>query len=170
LKKVRDRLGRTIQIFAIIALSAVLGMLVDWNAPGLERYAHDWLMQVRGPLPLPDDIAIVAIDEPSIARFGRFPWPRSLMAQALEAIAAAQPKVIAIDVLYVDPTSESEDAALARSIARAGNVVVAAQIDNSAVPGGPVTWLMPLPAIAQAAAAVGMRMSRPKPKVSRASC
>jgi PAS domain S-box-containing protein len=152
---VKDRRGRALWIVAIIALSAVLGMLVDWRAPGIERYSRDWLMQSRGQLPLPDDIAIVAIDEPSIARFGRFPWPRSLAARAVDAIAAMQPKVIALDVLYVDPTSESEDGALARSIARAGNVVVAAQIDNAPVAGGPVAWLMPLPAIAQSAAAVG---------------
>ena len=57
---------------AIIAISASLGMIVDWRAPGISRYMHDWLMRARGPLPVPDDIAIVAIDEPSIARFGRF--------------------------------------------------------------------------------------------------
>ena len=91
LKKVNERRGHSLRIVAIIALSAGLGMLVDWRAPGIERYARDWLMQARGPLPVPDDIAIVAIDEPSIARFGRFPWPRSLAARAIDAIAAAQP-------------------------------------------------------------------------------
>ena len=155
LRKVKDRRGHALWIAAIIAFSAVLGMLVDWRAPGIERYTHDWLMQARGRLPLPDDIAIVAIDEPGIARFGRFPWPRSVAARAVDAIAAMQPKVIALDVLYVDPTNEIEDAALARSIAHAGNVVVAAQLDNPSVAGGPVAWLMPLPVITQAAAAIG---------------
>jgi PAS domain S-box-containing protein len=155
LRKVNEPRGHAIWIAAIIAVSALLGMLVDWRAPGIERYTRDWLMQVRGQLPPPDDIAIVAIDEPSIARFGRFPWPRSLAARAVDAIAAMQPKVIALDVLYVDPTSESEDSALAKSIARAGNVVVAAQLDNAPVTGGPVAWLMPLPPVAQAAAAIG---------------
>ena len=119
-------------------------MLVDWRAPGIERYTRDWLMQARGPLPAPDDIAIVAIDEPSIARFGRFPWPRSLAAKAVDAIAAAQPKVIAVDILYTDPTTEAEDDALARSIGRAGNVVVAAQLVDAPAAGGPAIWLMPL--------------------------
>ena len=57
----------------IVAISASLGVLVDWNAPGIARYARDWLVRARGPLPPPDDIAIVAIDETSITRFGRFP-------------------------------------------------------------------------------------------------
>ncbi len=113
------------------------------------------MIQARGPLPPPDDIAIVAIDEPSIARFGRFPWPRALAARAIDVIAAAQPKAIGVDVLYVDPTSEADDGALARSIEQAGNVVVAAQLVAPPAPGGPASWLLPLPAIERAAAAVG---------------
>src|SRR5271166_2088205 len=89
---------------AIVFVSASLGLLVDWNAPGLARYARDWLIRTRGPLPPPDDIAIVAIDEPSIARFGRFPWSRQVSAHAIDTIAEALPKAIAVDVLYTDPT------------------------------------------------------------------
>jgi PAS domain S-box-containing protein len=146
---VHERRGRILRILAIVAISAGLGTLVDWRAPGIERYARDRLIQARGVLPPPDDIAIVAIDEASIARFGRFPWPRPLAARAIDAIAASQPRAIALDVLYTDPTTQSEDAALAQAIARAGNVVVAAQLSEGAA------WLMPLPPIASAAAAVG---------------
>src|SRR5947209_19265818 len=103
--KVNELFVNAFRFVAYIALPAVIGILVDWRAPGLERYTRDWLMQARGPLPAPDDIAIVAIDEPSIARFGRFPWPRSLTAKAVDAIAAAEPKVIAVDILYTDPTT-----------------------------------------------------------------
>ena len=140
---------------AIVLASALLGMLVNWRAPGLELYARDWMMRARGPLPAPDDIAIVAIDENSIARYGRFPWPRSLTARALDALAAAQPKVVAVDVLYSDTTTAEDDAALARSIAQAGNVVVAAQLVESPAAGGAATWLLPLDSIQHAAAAIG---------------
>ena len=140
---------------AIIVLAASLGMLVHWEAPGLDRYAHDWLMAARGPLPAPDDIAIVAIDEPSMARFGGFPWPRSIMARTLDVLSWAQPKAIALDVLYADPSSPDQDQQLARAVARAGNVVVAAQLADPSVPGGPAAWLSPLPKIRQSAAAVG---------------
>jgi PAS domain S-box-containing protein len=142
-------------VAAIVLTSASLGLLVSWRAPGLELYTRDMMMQQRGSLPVPDDIAIVAIDEPSIAHFGRFPWPRSLTARAIDSLAAAQAKVIAVDVLYVEPSTETDDAALARSIARAGNVVVAAQLVESSAAGGAATWLEPLPAIGAAAAGVG---------------
>lgn len=153
--KIRGNAGGVIAALSIVAVAASLGVLVDWRAPGLGRYTHDWLMRLRGPLPVPSDIAIVAIDEPSIARFGRFPWSRQVMAKAVDAIAAAQPKVIAIDVLFPDPTTQEEDEALARSVGHAGNAVVAAQLVESEVHGGPSTWLMPLAAIRYAAAGVG---------------
>jgi len=113
------------------------------------------MIRARGPLPPPDDIVIVAIDEPSIARFGRFPWSRSVSAHAIDTIAEALPKAIAVDVLYTDPTSEADDSALARSIHQAGNVVVAVQLISPPAAQGAGTWLLPLPVIEQAAAATG---------------
>ena len=135
--------------------AASTGILVDWHAPGIGRYTRDWLMRARGPLPVPEDIAIVAIDEASMARFGRFPWSRQVIARTIDALAAARPKVIALDILFTDPTTQEDDDNLARSIGRAGNVVVAAQLTDSPVHGGPPRWLQPLPAIERAAASVG---------------
>ncbi|MDE3166766.1 MAG: CHASE2 domain-containing protein, partial [Acidobacteriota bacterium] len=140
---------------AILLVSATAGLLVDWNAPGIGRYAHDWMMRERGTLPAPGDIAIVAIDEPSIARFGRFPWNRQVVAHAIDALAAARPKAIGLDILFTDHTSQEDDDALARSIGRAGNVVVAAQLTASPVHGGPSRWLLPLPSLERAAAGIG---------------
>ena len=148
--------GRIAWTLAIVPLSASLGMLVDWRAPGIARYARDWLVRARGPFPPPDDIAIVAIDEPSIARFGRFPWSRQVIARTIDAIAAGQPKAIAVDVLFTDPTTPGGRRHPGRApSARAGNVVVAAQLIESPVHGGPSRWLLPLPALPNAAAAIG---------------
>jgi signal transduction histidine kinase/CHASE2 domain-containing sensor protein len=140
---------------AIVLASVLAGILVDWQASGIERYTRDWLMRTRGPLPVPEDIAIVAIDEPSMARFGRFPWSRQVIARTIDTLAVSQPKVIALDVLFTDPSTQDEDDNLARSIGRAGMVVVAAQLTDSPVHGGPSRWLQPLPSIERAAAAVG---------------
>ena len=140
---------------AIVAVSACVGLAVDWNAPGISRYARDWMMRARGVLPPPDDIAIVAIDEPSIARFGRFPWSRQVIARAIDAVEAGKPRAIALDVLLTDPTNQEADETLARSIGHAGNVVVAAQLVEAPVLGGPSEWLAPIPAIERAAAGVG---------------
>lgn len=147
--------GTLVWALAIALISAICGVQVDWRAPGLSRYARDWLLQARGPLGVPNDIAIVAIDEKSVQRFGRFPWSRQVIARTVDALAAAQPKAIALDILFTDPSNPEDDESLARSIGRAGNVASAAQLIEAPASGGPATWIMPLPAIAQAAAGVG---------------
>ncbi|MGH9934670.1 MAG: CHASE2 domain-containing protein [Blastocatellia bacterium] len=135
--------------------SAILSLWIVWRAPGLEMSARDWMMRQRGLLQAPDDIVIVAIDEASLKRFGRFPWPRSLMARALDSLKNARPKAIALDVLYVEPTVKADDAALASAVERAGNVVVAAQLTAGATGADEVDWLRPLKDIESNAAGVG---------------
>src|SRR5262245_58353090 len=105
-------------------------MIVSWRVPQLDLYGRDWLMRSRGGLALPDDIVIVAIDEASLKRFGRFPWSRTLMAEAIDRLRTLQPRVIALDILYIEPTDNDDDAALTAAIERAGNVVVAAQLTS----------------------------------------
>ncbi len=140
-------------VAALLLLSAGLGMLVTWRVPGLDLYARNWLTRARGPLPVPDDVAIVAIDEPSLTRFGRYPWRRSLTAQMLDQLATAHPKAIALDVLFSEATNQANDSALVSAIAKAGNVVTAAQLSRTQ--SGQVVWLRPLPSVEKAAAGVG---------------
>ena len=106
-----SRLKGTICAVAIVLLSATMSLSIVWRVPSLETSAQDWLIRQRGLLPPPDDIVIVAIDEPSLKRFGRFPWARSLMARALDSLKSAKPKAIALDALYVEPTTKADDAA-----------------------------------------------------------
>ena len=155
MRKQAGKAGAVVWAVAIALIAASCGVFLDWRAPGIGRYARDWLLTLRGPLPVPGDIAIVAIDEKSVQRFGRFPWSRQVIARTLDTLAAAQPKAVALDILFSDPTNTEDDEALARSIGRAGNVAVAAQLIDSPASGGPSQWLMPLPAIAHAAAGVG---------------
>src|SRR5882762_4648910 len=149
--------GPAAWLIAIVVVSTMVAMIFSWRAPGLSFYMRDRLMQARGPLTPPDDIVLVVIDETSIARYGRFPWQRSLTARALDTISSAQPKAIGLDVLYSEPTIAEDDNALVDSIKRAGNTVVAAQLteitDQSGAPS--VRWLRPLPLIENAAAGVG---------------
>jgi adenylate cyclase len=53
------------------------------------------------------DIVIVDIDERSLAemspRVGRWPWPRSMHAELIEAIERQQPRAIVFDILFSDP-------------------------------------------------------------------
>lgn len=152
-----ERAHRAAWLIAIVLASVSIGVGLSWRMPELDLAARDWLLRSRGRIAPPPEIVIIAIDEASIARLGRFPWPRALMARGLERLSAGRPKVIALDVLYSEPAEPDDDRALADAIFRAGNVVVAAQLTRAVDGRGEsrVVWLRPLPEIESAAAGVG---------------
>jgi adenylate cyclase len=52
-------------------------------------------------LPLPQ-VAVVAIDEKSIQRYGLWPWNRSVIGNLLASLRPMQPKAIAFDAVFAD--------------------------------------------------------------------
>jgi len=58
---------------------------------------------------------IVEIDHRSLGALGQWPWPRFLLAQLIDAIAAKQPAAIGIDILMPEPDGLSPERLLARA-------------------------------------------------------
>jgi serine phosphatase RsbU (regulator of sigma subunit)/CHASE2 domain-containing sensor protein len=54
-------------------------------------------------------VRIVEIDEASLARFGQWPWPRTLVAELVDRIADAEPAVLGLDVIFAEPDRLSPD-------------------------------------------------------------
>ncbi len=72
-------------------------------------------------------ITIVGIDEASFTQLGkRWPWPRDMHARLVDRLVQAGASVIAFDVMFSEHGDPEGDAAFAQAIARAGNVVLAA--------------------------------------------
>ncbi len=68
----------------------------------LERTAYDW--GVRSTQKIPSDkIAIIAIDDESIANLGRWPWPRDLHAELIQRLSESGAKVIGQTVFFLEP-------------------------------------------------------------------
>ena len=73
---------------------------VAWNPlDGLEKKAYDLGVSMAAQ-PAEKDIAIVAIDDDSIDRIGRWPWPRAVMAGMIDRLSAAGARVIGVDVFF----------------------------------------------------------------------
>ncbi len=68
----------------------------------LERKAYDMGVQASSRT-ASDEIAVIAIDDQSIANLGRWPWPRDLHAKMIDLLAAAKPKAIANTIAYFEP-------------------------------------------------------------------
>jgi len=61
------------------------------------------------------DIVFVAVDEPSVNTYGRWPWKREKLALGMDNLAEAD--VVLMDMIFSEPTSEEQDAILGESIA-----------------------------------------------------
>lgn len=72
-------------------------------------------------------ITIIGIDEASFTQLGkRWPWPRDMHARLVDRLVKAGASVIAFDVMFSEHGDPEGDTAFAQAIARAGNVVLAA--------------------------------------------
>ncbi|MGE0086404.1 MAG: CHASE2 domain-containing serine/threonine-protein kinase [Desulfococcaceae bacterium] len=73
----------------------------------LELAFYDLRMKYRDVPGDSDEILVVDIDDRSIEKLGRWPWPRSVIARGLEKIAQGKPKIIGLNVLYSEPEDSS---------------------------------------------------------------
>ncbi len=88
-----------------VGLLVVLVFLAGANSDliqSLERKAYDWGMLASSRTPS-DRIAVIAIDEQSIANLGRWPWPREIHAKMIDILAAGQVKVIGHTAFFFEP-------------------------------------------------------------------
>jgi serine/threonine-protein kinase len=68
----------------------------------LERKAYDLGAQASSRAP-GDKVAVIAIDDQSIANMGRWPWPRDIHARMTDTLSAAQAKVVGNTVFFFEP-------------------------------------------------------------------
>lgn len=111
-------------------LTAVLAVLAGfaawqgwlWRA---DQLLYDTALSL-GSRPVPADIVIVAIDDESLRRIGRWPWPRAVHATLIEQLTRAEATTVGMDVILseADANDPGGDRVLADAIARNGRVVL----------------------------------------------
>src|SRR3954453_11755715 len=125
------RAGSYGYLLAAVAIASA-GIALLLYATGLfhdtELGSVDTRFSIRGDEKPRDDIVLVLIDDTTSRELPvRFPFPRSLHARVIDAVSSEDPKAIAYDVEFLQPTKPREDNALINSVARAGpNKVVLA--------------------------------------------
>ncbi|MEP7261766.1 MAG: CHASE2 domain-containing protein, partial [Usitatibacter sp.] len=87
-------------VVALFAFARMSGFI-----PGLERWAYDLGVKATSKTPS-DKIAVIAIDEQSIANIGRWPWPREVQGKLIDQLAAAKAKVIGNTVFFFEPQKD----------------------------------------------------------------
>jgi adenylate cyclase len=70
--------------------------------------AVDYRFLQRGVRPASPDVVIVAIDDASLERLGRWPWSRAVVAQLVDRLVAADAAVIGFDIVQSEATAQTD--------------------------------------------------------------
>ncbi|MEF3192295.1 MAG: adenylate/guanylate cyclase domain-containing protein [Campylobacterales bacterium] len=115
-------------VVAYLAITLLISQFIIHPLHLLETLrlkSEDGLLIAREALGLapraPEEIVIVAIDDLSIHKIGRWPWDRRIMADLFDKLRPA--KLVAVDIVFAEPQSPEADARLAEAIASHGRVI-----------------------------------------------
>ena len=139
----------TVMCMVIVVLAALEGWL--WR---IDQSVYDSsLSAFMGPPS--SDVVIIAIDDASLARLGRWPWSRRVHAALVDRAREAGARAMMMDLILDTPSRDDPDAdrLLAEAMRRYGQVVLPVV---QATTGAALTGeTRPLPMFAEAAAAIG---------------
>ena len=138
-------------VLNLLLLSLVAALSMTYPVEELSRRLGDIYFRLRRPLPTSSSVALVLIDDLSLSRYGRWPWPRSLLARLVRATAAQRPGAIGLDILLSEAEDARDDDDLGKALQEAGNVVLAAKLSGSPQR----LWVDPLPLFLANSAGVG---------------
>ncbi|MBI4346039.1 MAG: adenylate/guanylate cyclase domain-containing protein [Elusimicrobia bacterium] len=115
---------------------------------------NDQLFRWRGFEEADERVVVVTIDDESIKKVGQFPWPRSVYAKLIRKLFARGVKVVALDVMFYEPSRPEEDAELIKVTKEFGaRVVHAGNMDPEAKQEH--VFRSPFPALHKAAKSIG---------------
>jgi len=140
-----EHLGLAGLLCAFALLLVASDVLQRWD--GVLYDAQTKLARLEAPA----QVVLVDIDDDSIARLGRWPWPRELHARAIERLTDAGAAVIGLDILFSerDPVDPAGDRRLADAIAAHGAVVL--PVAPAGAPGRTLVETLPMPSLGPAA-------------------
>ena len=124
------------QVFGLLVVSLVLALQTGTGMfGGLERAFYDFISSQNSHRPSAE-VALIAIDDPSLASLGPWPWPRHVHARLIDTLAAAKPKVVVDTVPFFEPQSDHGLAVIQRMKAVLAQAPMPAELAQG-VPQGP---------------------------------
>src|SRR5215510_6136742 len=85
----------------VVLAVAVFNRMSDL-IPSLERKAYDLGVTATSRTPS-DKVAVIAIDDQSLANIGRWPWSREVLSKMTDKLTDAKAKVIGYTILFAEP-------------------------------------------------------------------
>ena len=84
----------------------------------LELKLLDQQFRLRGKRTPSVPVKIVAIDDASLEKVGRWPWPRTTLARLFAKLAAGKPRVVGVDVILTEPEVGAEQRVAGQILSR----------------------------------------------------
>jgi PAS domain S-box-containing protein len=100
---------------AIVLMVLAIFLVRPAAVAELDSRACDLLVRWAGPGTQSGHVVVVEIDENSLDRFGRWPWPRDLVARLTRSILDQGAAAVALDIMF--PQEDGTDQVLADAIA-----------------------------------------------------
>lgn len=134
----------------MVAGALLAAIVLGWTslASQIDDDTYDLMFRAHPPALPHSHSAILAIDDATYHAMGGVRAYRTMLARALELLAPAQPKVVAIDMVLADKEDQPEDDRLSRAMRSAKNLVLVAHLQDG-------RWENPLDEFRRAAAALG---------------
>lgn len=150
----RQTLGYILLLFG----SFLLAMTAGYTALGrqIDADAYDWMFRLNPPAPWEPESALLTIDEETLLEMGGIRRLRAMVADGLEHLATAPPRVVAVDLTLAEAGDDADDTRLEVAMRKTQNLVLATEMLPSG--GG---WQGPWLRFRKCAAAVGHVHSAP---------
>ena len=126
--KTKWKESRRIIFLLISVITSILVLMLYRYDPailkGIDLKMTDVRFRLRKGMKPDPRIVIVTIDQKSVNELGRWPWPRTVMANLIEKLAEYGVKVVALDIVFSERSDPEADRKLANAIKKAGNVIL----------------------------------------------
>lgn len=125
------------------------------HTPLMERFENvfvDFFFRQRTPIATHPAIVHIDMAEDSLQGLGRWPWPRYNHAAIVHILKEWGAKKIVFDVIFSEPSTTFDDAALTQAIEKAGNVYLPVMLESQ---GGKKSWIHGMPEFEHFAKGIG---------------
>ncbi|MFQ5672495.1 MAG: sigma 54-interacting transcriptional regulator [Nitrospinales bacterium] len=113
-------------LIAIVLAAGLDDLFRSW-----ELKTYDFRLRLRGAIETAPALVMVDADDAAAARYGRWPWDRSVHAAMIDFLNSRGAGVIAYDILFARPDDHNSDLALVGAVKSAGNVIFPAAVSLS---------------------------------------
>ncbi|WP_447969479.1 CHASE2 domain-containing protein [Nitrospira sp. M1] len=89
-----------------LVILTILLIIRIWDpipVKALRLQVFDYFQKIQPRLSTDDQVLIIDLDEKSLAKYGQWPWPRTMIAQLITNLFRAEVKAVGFDIIFAEP-------------------------------------------------------------------